>query len=234
MVDRHLQNPEAVAIAGQLEPDLEHGLLDVRNAEKIETLSRLLTRHNCAAIVFHRTKHGAKKLARDLDRLGHRSLELHGNLSQNARDRAITSFRNRDADVLVVTNVAARGLDISHVDLVINYELPDTAQWLTHRVGRTARNGQAGRALTFLTETDGEAWRKLRRLGAPELRLIDGDRLLSDNVMVLLEPPADVRGPARAVAPRPQAGGQRRQWRSRRPQPAGAVRSRPARSPGGR
>ena len=225
MVDRHLDNPEYVAIKNQSEPDLEHGLLEVKNADKIETLSRLLTQHNCAAIVFHRTKHGAKKLARDLDRLGHRTLELHGNLSQNARDRAINAFRNRDADVIVVTNVAARGIDISHVDLVINYELPDTAQWLTHRIGRTARNGQAGRALTFLTETDGEAWRKLRRLGAPELKLVDSDRLFADNTMVLTVPPTDLRGqgPMR-VAPRPQGGGSRQPpWRggARRPQSSG-------------
>ena len=75
--------------------------------------------------------------------------------------------------MLVATNIAARGLDLTHVGLVINYELPETADALTHRIGRTARNGSAGRALTFVTSLDHEQWAKLRRQGAPALRSVD-------------------------------------------------------------
>src|SRR5207248_794825 len=107
-------------------------------------------------------KHGTQKLARDLDRRGHFVSQLQGNLSQNARDRAIGAFRRGDTWVLVATNVAARGIDVAGVGLIVNYELPDTPDWLTHRVGRTARNGAEGRALTFLTEQDGPQWTKLR------------------------------------------------------------------------
>jgi superfamily II DNA/RNA helicase len=76
--------------------------------------------------------------------------------------------------------VAARGIDIDHVGLVVNYELPDSAQWLTHRVGRTARMGNAGRALTFVTPDDEQAWVKLSRQGAPALRELDAKRFLED------------------------------------------------------
>jgi superfamily II DNA/RNA helicase len=86
----------------------------------------------------------------------------------------------------VATNVAARGIDVVDVDLVVNYELPDTADWLTHRVGRTARNGASGRALTFLSEDDGEKWRKLRRLGAPALQFVDTAQLLNAGTMTFL------------------------------------------------
>lgn len=183
MISRHLRSPARIRIAAEQQPDLEHSVLRIERSRKIETLSTLL-RHQARGalsqtIVFHRTKHGARKLARDLTRLDHRTGELQGNLSQNARDRALALFRARGTDVLVATNVAARGIDVVNVGLVINYELPETPQWLTHRVGRTARNGAAGRAITFLTEEDGMQWSKLRRLGAPALSELDAERLIS-------------------------------------------------------
>ena len=178
MIDRHLIEPVRVTVAGPAEPDLEHGLVHVSRDDRLHVLSRLLRRHTGSAIVFHRTKHGARKLSCALAREGHRSIELQGNLSQNARDRAIAEFRSRRGDVLVATNVAARGLDVDHVELVVNYELPESPQWLTHRIGRTARNGAKGRALTFLGDADLQQWRKLRRGGAPDLRWVDLEGLL--------------------------------------------------------
>lgn len=178
MIAKHLREPEMIRVEREVMPDLEHGLLAVSQQSKTETLDRLLSREKGQTIVFHRTKHGAKKLARDLTRMGHSAEELQGNLSQNARDRAMASFRSGACSVLVATNVAARGIDVAEVGLVVNFELPETAQWLTHRVGRTARNGVAGRALTFVTPEDGSQWTKLRRQGAPDLAHLDGDRLL--------------------------------------------------------
>jgi ATP-dependent RNA helicase RhlE len=203
MIARHLVDPVRVVVEREQEPVLQHGLVRVGKEERVSMLSALLHRHGDSAIVFHRTKHGAARLARDLDRLGHRTCALQGNLSQNARDRAIADFRNRRADVLVATNVAARGLDVAHVGLVVNMELPETPQWLTHRVGRTARNGAEGTALTFLSEDDMEKWGKLQRLGAPALRWVDRDVLLNSGNLVFLEAP---------VLTRPQRG---------RPAPAG-------------
>ena len=222
MIRKHLTDPVHVAVTHDSEPALLHGVLEVHGQAKIEALSRLLSVHDTAAIVFHRTKHGAKKLARDLNRLGHAASELQGNLSQNARDRAIGAFRSGETNVLVATNVAARGIDVANVGLVVNYELPETAQWLTHRIGRTARNGAEGRAVTLLAETDHEQWQKLRRLGAPALPALDGDRLLRLGEWAETGQPVAERGVHRA--PRPSApvratgsgGGSRRGGRRRR------------------
>jgi superfamily II DNA/RNA helicase len=180
MIDKHLQQPVRIKVAGEAVALLEHGLLRVDRGDKLQVLNRLLRRHKGSAIVFGRTKHGVKKLNRDLKALGHDSVELQGNLSQGARDKTMESFRDQKADILVATNVAARGLDISHVGLVINFELPDTAQWMTHRIGRTARMGNEGRALTMVTPEDMPNWSKLRRQGAPELPELDAEHLLSE------------------------------------------------------
>lgn len=196
MIEKHLKTPDIVRVVAGVEPALEHGLLSVRRDAKVDTLHQLLQRQAGQTIVFHRTKHGAKKLARDLDRLGHLVSELQGNLSQNARDRAIGSFRRGDTWVLVATNVAARGLDVANVGLIVNYELPDTPQWLMHRVGRTARNGAEGRALTFLSEDDAPKWTKLRRLGAPNLAHVDPVRLLDEQQWTYLAlPPPETNFP---------------------------------------
>jgi superfamily II DNA/RNA helicase len=180
MIDKHLQQPVRIKVASEAVALLEHGLLRVDRGDKLQVLNRLLRRHKGSAIVFGRTKHGVKKLNRDLKALGHDSVELQGNLSQGARDKTMESFRDQKADILVATNVAARGLDISHVGLVINFELPDTAQWMTHRIGRTARMGNEGRALTMVTPEDMPNWSKLRRQGAPELPELDSEHLLSE------------------------------------------------------
>ena len=176
MIDRHLQDPLRVKIVAEGPSLLEHGLVQTDPGLKLRLLSDILHRHG-DTIVFGRTKHGVRKLNKELQRLGHKSVELQGNMAQSARDKVMESFRNQRADVLVATNVAARGLDLSHVGLVVNYELPDTAEAMTHRIGRTARNGNTGRALTFITADDHEKWAKLRRQGAPALRRVDASAL---------------------------------------------------------
>ena len=203
MIDKHLQDPIEVKLVPEGASLLEHGLIRADGGAKLRVLSEILKQHG-GAIVFGRTKHGVSKLNRDLLRLGHRSVELQGNMAQSARDRVMDSFRNRRADVLVATNVASRGLDLSHVGLVVNYELPDTAEGLIHRVGRTARNGSTGRALTFITAQDQEKWTKLRRQGAPSLPMFDGAALARDGGWQNIEEStsAIASGLTRTVAPR--------------------------------
>jgi superfamily II DNA/RNA helicase len=218
MIAKHLVDPVRVRVAGQAsEPRLEHGLARVEREAKLSTLSRLL-RQNRGVIVFGRTKHGVRKLATALRRLQHDAVELQGNMSQSARDRAMAQFRSGQSGVLVATNVAARGLDISHVGLVVNYDLPETAESLTHRVGRTARMGNDGRALTFLTPDDAVAWRRLRGQGAPDLPEVDLERLLTSAEWRYMPAPvaaaARVPAAARVVAPGRPA---RPRYRRRRP-----------------
>jgi len=180
MVEKHTRDAVRISIASQHADLLEHGMLRLGRDVKLQTLSKLLRQHGGTAIVFGRTKHGVKKLNRSLRELGHNSVELQGDLSQPIRDRAMASFRDGRSQILVATNVAARGIDVDSVGLVVNFELPDSAHWLTHRVGRTARMGETGRALTFVTPEDEPAWIKLSRQGAPNLRELDVRRLVDD------------------------------------------------------
>ena len=180
MVEKHTHDAVQVRLESNHADLLEHGMLRVDREQKLQTLSRLLRRHSGSAIIFGRTKHGVKKLNHSLRQMGHNSVELQGDLSQLTRDRAMDSFRAGRSQILVATNVAARGIDVDNVGLVVNFELPDSAHWLTHRVGRTARMGELGRALTFVTPEDEPAWVKLSREGAPKIRELDTKRLLDE------------------------------------------------------
>jgi len=210
MIDKHLNDPVTIRLVVEGPSLLEHGLVLTDSGLKLRLLSDILRQHR-GTIVFGRTKHGVKKLNRDLLRLGHRSVELQGNMAQNAREHVMETFRSERADVLVATNVAARGLDMSHVGLVVNYDLPDSAEAMTHRVGRTARNGNAGRAVTFLTHEDHEKWAKLRRQGAPALRTLDAAELSRQGGWLYVED----AGGAPAPAPIRSSGRRRRGARGR-------------------
>lgn len=107
-----------------------------------------------SVIVFTRTKHRAKRLAEQLNRSGFRATSLQGNLSQNQRQHAITGFREGAYQILVATDIAARGIDVAAVSHVINYDMPDTADAYTHRIGRTGRISRSGEAFTFVTGDD--------------------------------------------------------------------------------
>jgi superfamily II DNA/RNA helicase len=214
LMRKHMQEPVHIKSTMAEESKLEHGVLRVRRDDKVQVVSRLLKVHPGAAIVFGRTKHGVRKLHRDLERLGHGAVLLQGDLAQSARDRAMGLFRSGRSDLLIATNVAARGLDISQVSLIVNFDLPDTAQWLTHRVGRTARNGAEGWAITLMTPEDSTLWGRLRREGAPDLPELDSQALLELGQWRYREaaaPAAAANGPARSA--RRRRGGRRRSGR---------------------
>lgn len=164
--EKHLRRPAVVAVdsAPSDAPPIEHVAYDLAAGDKLVALRELLDlRGEGSVIVFGRTKHGVKKLARQLERDGYPVGALQGNLSQNARDRVMEQFRSGEVQILVATNVAARGLDISSVDQVINLELPESPELLTHRIGRTGRMGREGRAITLLDTEDDAKWRQLTR-----------------------------------------------------------------------
>ena len=166
IASRHLRNPVTVEVDAGLQapPTVEHVVYTIEKSDKLEALRTLLDgREDAPVIVFGRTKRGVKQLARQLDSLGYPVGALQGNLSQSARERVMTDFRSGAAPILVATNVAARGLDFDGVGQVINFDLPDSYNLFTHRVGRTGRMGRSGEAVTFITPEDERKWREIER-----------------------------------------------------------------------
>ena len=126
-------------------------------AEKSQLLIDLLSASDAQQVlVFSRTKHGADKLAKILNRAGIRSCAIHGNKSQNARVKAMNDFKSGECQVMIATDIAARGIDIDQLPLVINYELPEVAETYVHRIGRTGRAGHEGAAWSFCSEDEFE------------------------------------------------------------------------------
>jgi ATP-dependent RNA helicase RhlE len=178
LADALLDRPEVVELARRGPAGtIEHKLVSVREDDKRDLLERVLDEGGChSAIVFTRTKHRARRLAQQLDRAGHRAVSLQGNMSQAQRDRAMQGFRKQRFDVLVATDIAARGIDVAGVSHVINFDVPTTPEAYTHRIGRTGRSEEEGQALTFVTGDDA-AWLRAteRKLGAPiPRRTVDG------------------------------------------------------------
>ena len=163
---KHLRAPITVEVDADLQapPTVEHLVYTIEKSDKLDALRTLLDqREDAPVIVFGKTKRGVKQLARKLDSLGYPVGALQGNLSQGARERVVRGFRSGEAPILVATNVAARGLDFDGIGQVINYDLPDSEQLFTHRVGRTGRMGRSGEAVTFITVDEERKWREIER-----------------------------------------------------------------------
>ncbi len=140
--------------------------------DKVEMLARLLqARDRGLTLIFTRTKRTAAKVADDLAERGFAAAAIHGDLGQGAREQALRAFRNGKVDVLVATDVAARGIDVEHVTHVVNYQCPEDEKTYVHRIGRTARAGNTGIAVTFVDWDDIPRWGMINRqldLGIPE------------------------------------------------------------------
>jgi len=156
LADEVLYDPQVVDLAGRGPAEtIEHALYPVPEERKRDLLQHILDSGGChSAIVFTRTKHRARRLAQQLDKSGYRAIGLQGNMSQAQRDRAMRGFRSRRFDILVATDIAARGIDVSDVSHVINYDVPSTPEAYTHRIGRTGRSELEGKACTFVTRED--------------------------------------------------------------------------------
>ncbi len=178
---------------------IEHTLYPVESGDKVSLLQHICSEKGfVSAIVFTRTKYRAKRLAKRLLRTGHRAVALQGNMSQSQRVKAMEGFRQRRFDILVATDIAARGIDVQQVSHVVNFDMPSTVDAYTHRIGRTGRAEREGKAYTFVTGDD----RHL--VGAVERRI--GARIPRKTV----EGFAAIRFPENRFeaerAPRPQLG----------------------------
>ncbi len=170
LVDETLTNPLTVEVERPVVANtVDHRLYPVPMHLKIDLLEALLKRWDARRVlVFTRTKHRAKRLAEQLDRRGFFTANIQGNLSQNKRQQALEGFKRGDFHVLVATDIAARGIDISMVSHVVNFDVPDTEDAYTHRIGRTGRAEHEGDAVTFVTREDADMIRRIeRRLAAP-------------------------------------------------------------------
>jgi ATP-dependent RNA helicase RhlE len=203
---------------------VSHALYPVPQHLKTALLLALLGRLDTGSVlVFTRTKHRAKRVGQQLERAGFQAASLQGNLSQNRRQAALDGFRDGSHRILVATDIAARGIDVSTISHVINYDMPDTADAYTHRIGRTGRAAKTGDAFTFVTAEDNDMVRVIERvLGEPlERRTLEGFDYRA---------PAPVRDVEFARGPRPSRiirgerggrgsrGGGREEQRPRPPQ----------------
>lgn len=152
-----LSNPAKVEIkpVASVRDKIKQCLYLVEKPQKSGLLINILREdEDKSVLVFSRTKHGADKIAKVLKKTGIDCEAIHGNKTQVARQRALTNFKSGKTRVIVATDIAARGIDIDNLELVINYDLPDTAETYVHRIGRTGRAGHSGTALTFYTKEE--------------------------------------------------------------------------------
>jgi ATP-dependent RNA helicase RhlE len=155
--------------ANQQPSEIEHAFVSVTQDSKVETLVEHIRSTNGLTLVFVRTKRGADKLVQKLGRQNVRAVAMHGDMSQNARERALSQFESGKVTTLVATDVAARGLDLDDITHVINFDPPGEDKDYVHRTGRTGRAGRSGKAITFvLPEQQAETSHVARRLGYTE------------------------------------------------------------------
>jgi ATP-dependent RNA helicase RhlE len=162
-----LTRPEKVEVTppSSTADTIQQSLFYVEKSDKRALLIHLLKDKAIkTALVFTRTKHGADKVVKDLVRVGITAEAIHGNKSQNARQRALSNFKNRTTRVLIATDIAARGIDIDELTHVINYELPNIPETYIHRIGRTGRAGLNGIALSFCDEEEIEFLKDIHKL----------------------------------------------------------------------
>jgi ATP-dependent RNA helicase DeaD len=198
---RYMRDPARVMVDSD-EPSaetLEQFYARAERGEKLDLLLKILAESGGgSAVVFCRTRHGAIKLARELERRYINVTALHGDLSQNQRDHSMGLFRSGRADVLVATDVASRGIDVRQVGLVVNFDVPEDPTVYFHRVGRTARAGDVGKSYTFVSAEENPDFVRILAFAKSPIKPLRGE---------------DAREPVGRQRPRTGT----RQWRGRRP-----------------
>ncbi len=176
MSEKYMSDPVRVSVGDNNTPiaKIKQEVIMVKDADKYDQLLVQLQQREGSILVFVQTKFGAEKMAKKLRALNHRADTIHGNLNQRQRDRVIADFRAQKCRVLVATDIAARGLDIPHIEHVINYDMPQCPEDYIHRIGRTGRNGKEGEAVNLLTGRDNGKWKAIQRLLNPGVK-VEGD-----------------------------------------------------------
>jgi ATP-dependent RNA helicase RhlE len=152
-----LKNPETVEVTPESTTveKIKQTAKHIPNAEKINELAKIVKSDKVISVlVFTRTKYGADKIVKKLSRKSIEAVAIHGNKSQGARERALENFRSKKVKVLIATDIAARGIDVPHISHVVNYNIPDDPKSYVHRIGRTARAGSQGCAISLYDDTE--------------------------------------------------------------------------------
>ena len=211
-----LRNPAHVTVTppASVVETIRQSVLFAEKAEKRTLLASLLReRLESSVLVFSRTKHGADRIARILTKAGIEGRAIHGDKSQGARERAMNDFRSGACRVLIATDIAARGIDISELPLVINYDLPEVPETYVHRIGRTGRAGRDGQAIAFCSEEERPLLKDILKLTGLELDPDSGELAPAQNSR---------KKPAGKKPDAAQAGGQKQpeEKRAAQKQPA--------------
>lgn len=166
LAEKHLSTPIRIEVApaGTTAELVDQEIYVLPKESRVSVLGNILEEYKGSVLVFVRTKHGATKLTKALVADGHMATEIHSNLSFNQRKTSLAGFKNGYFRIMVATDVAARGLDINDIQLVLNYDLPDNSEDYVHRIGRTARAGKEGKAISFAAPSQRRDIQKIERL----------------------------------------------------------------------
>ena len=170
--EKYLRNPSRVEVGetNKVADRIDNKSVNVTNEEKYNLLLRELKERTGTVIIFVKAKYGTEKLAAKLKKSGFTADAIHGDLEQRQRERVLLAFREKRHRILVATDIASRGLDIPHIEHVINYDLPQAPEDYIHRLGRTARAGADGAALSFIAPEDALKWRAIQKLLNPDAK----------------------------------------------------------------
>ena len=198
LADTILRNPAKVEVTpvSSTADTIEQAMYFVGKDDKRKLLVHILNDQKIkSALVFARTKHGADKVVKDLLKAGIGAEAIHGNKSQNARQRALSNFKSRETRVLVATDIAARGIDVDELSHVINYELPNIPETYVHRIGRTGRAGHDGIALSFCDAEETDYLRDIHKLIGKRVPVIENHPYVLDIATAAVTPaPAQRQG----------------------------------------
>ncbi len=206
LADTILVNPVKVEVTpvSSTAEKVEQAIYFVEKPKKKALLLHVLKEKDFASIlVFSRTKHGADKVVKDLIGANITAEAIHGNKSQNARQRALSNFKSKITRVLVATDIAARGIDIDDLPLVINYELPNEPETYVHRIGRTGRAGASGIALSFCDQEEREYLRLIQKLITKTLPVVDNHPYLPEDPRFFI----DTIAPSKTSSEQRRSGG---------------------------
>ena len=203
LAQQYLDDPVKVSVAPEstTAERVRQGVLHVANGDKLRLLEAVLSDPDLdRALVFTRTKHGADKVVRKMMAKGINAQAIHGNKSQPQRMKALEAFKDGRCKVLIATDIAARGIDIDDISHVINFEMPNVAEQYVHRIGRTARAGREGIAISFVAEDELYYLREVEKITRIEVDTLPAPEGCED--FVLATPSRDVRvrkpkGPSR-------------------------------------